>query len=175
MKLQSPALALMVVCIPWVGQVAASPVAQEEHRAEQAPGVRIERADPAPAAERRRRLSRWTELYESRLGPLRGEADVLFEALERSSLAASALLCEGVLQSASEVDRRGLFSSSEIRVDRVLFGSLERFHAGASQCLAGRYLKAYQLLDEARAGLGWIDRVLASRLRPPIPLRGLAD
>lgn len=140
---------------------------------EQAPGVRIERADPAPAAERRRRLAAWRELYLERLRPLRGASDGLFEALGRSSLTHSAAHCERLAELAAGVDREGLFSSSEVNMDRVLFGSLERFESGAAECLAGRVLKAYRLLHEAQAGLEWIDRRLASRLRPPIPLRGL--
>lgn len=165
-------LALASPSRPWA---AGAPQSPGTSTPEQPPGIRIERADPGPAAERRRRLSAWRELYRTRLEGLRRESEGLFAALERSSLAASALHCERVLHSASKVDRRGLFSSSDIRLDRVLFGSLRRFEAGSAECLTGRYLEAYQLLHEAQAGLLWIDRRLVSRLRAPVPLLGLGE
>ena len=149
------------------------PATEEADDHELAPGVRIERADPGRHAESRRRLSIWRELYGKRLEPLRAEVARLFSALERSSLMASAVHCDRISRSVSEVGRQGLFSSSEPRLDRVLFGSLERFEAGSSACLAGRYVEAFRLLQEAWAGLGWIDRHLESRLRPRIPLPGL--
>lgn len=55
----------------------------------------------------------------------------------------------------------------------MLFGSLERYRAGAAECLAGRFLSSYRLLLEARAGLEWVDGRIERRLRPPVRLRGL--
>jgi hypothetical protein len=168
------ALALAWLC-PSAGRTAQSTDEVRVPSPELAPGIRIERADPGPAAERRRRLAAWRELYMKRLGPLREESDGLFGALESSSLAASVAHCERLAGKAREVDRRSLFSSPDVRIDRVLFGSLERFVAGAARCAAGRYLEAYTLLHEARAGLRWIDHRIARGLRPPVPLAGLGD
>jgi len=170
------AVALALAGLPWMpARADQQPNDRDGGAFEQAPGVHIEKADPGPAAERRRRLEVWRVLYLERLRFLRAECDGLFGALERSSLASSAAHCERLASSASKVDRRGLFSSSDVRIDRVLFGSLERFAAGAQECLGGRYLRAYELLHEARAGLRWIDRRVASGLRPPIPLPGLGE
>ncbi len=140
----------------------------------QAPGVRIERVAPTPdAAAARVRLRQWRRLYLDRLSALRRSATLLFAELERSSLATLTDRCGDLLATVAAVDRAALFPSTEVEIDRVLFGSLERFRAGAGECLAGRFLSAYRLLVEARAGLEWVDRRVDRRLSAPVPLPGL--
>ena len=141
---------------------------------EMAPGVYIERAAPDPRAlELRRRLKAWRPVYREQMAPVRGAHAELETALERSSLASSIGRCLHLLRVVSAVDRRLLFSSSDVRLDRVLFGALERYEAGASACLVGRFLRAHSLLEEAGAGLAWADRRLERELGEPIRLRGL--
>lgn len=138
------------------------------------PGVHIERASPGPEAEAARaRLIEWHRLYVDRLAALRRSAARLFAELERSSLATLTDRCTTLLERVGEVDRAALFPSTDVDLDRVLFGSLERYRAGAAECLAGRFLSSYRLLLEARAGLEWVDGRIERRLRPPVRLRGL--
>lgn len=104
---------------------------------------------------------------------MRRSSERLFSDLERSSLAAVSFRCRELRRSVERVDRDGLFGSGEVELDRMLFGALERYRVGAGECLAGRYLRAYRLLVEARTGFEWVDRRVRRRLRPPVPLRGL--
>lgn len=150
---------------PAIGQGAAA--------GEPASGVRIEGAPPEADAARRTRLLAWSELYRQRLEPVRLSARALFAELERSSLAVLGARCRELGASVKRIDRRGLFASGDVELDRMLFGSLERYRAGAGKCLAGRYLEAYRLLIEARVGFEWVDRRVERSLRPPVPLRGL--
>jgi hypothetical protein len=137
------------------------------------PTIRIERVDPGEIERRRARLAAWQPVYRERLNAPREALAALFEALESSSLSASTDHCKRVVRRVRGIDRRGLFPTPEVAFDRVLYGSLQRLAAGAGECHAGRYLVGYRLLREGEAGLAWLDRRLASRLRERIPLRGL--
>lgn len=157
-----------------VGSAAEPADSDESETGQLAPGVRIERVAPdADAETARARLRAWRTVYSNRLAALRRSAGALFSELERSSLATLTDSCRDLLARAGEVDRRGLFASADVELDRMLFGSLERFRAGSAECLAGRYFSAYRLLLEATTGLAWIDRRIERRLRPPVRLRGL--
>lgn len=143
---------------------------------ELAPGVSIERSAPNPEAEaRRQRLREWHRVYLDSLAPLRRAVGVLFTSLERSSLASLKGRCQAIRDRVEAVDRATLFPSSQVGIDRVLYGSLERFRAAAIECLAARNLGAYRLLLEARAGLEWVDQRLEIELTPPVRLPGLSE
>ncbi len=138
------------------------------------PGMRIERPPPHGAsAEGLSRLQEWRQLYSARLAAVRRSAQVLFSELEQSSLATLGDRCRSLVAQVGEVDRRGLFRSGDEQLDRMLYGSLERYREGAAECLAGRYLVAYRLLVEAHAGFEWVDRRVDRRLRPSVRLPGL--
>lgn len=177
--LGAPMVLLAVLCGPASGTPAPRAErlpdkASDQTAGELAPGVRIERARPdRETTAAHRRLRSWRELYGQRLLRLRAATGRLFDELEGSSLAALSDRCREIGRAVGRVDRRGLFASGDVELDRVLFGALERFRAGAAECVGGRYLNAYRLLVEARMGLVWVDRRIEHRLRPTVPLVGL--
>ncbi len=143
---------------------------------ELAPGVRIERPPPDPALEaRREQLRAWHRIYTESLAPLRRAVLELFEGLESSSLSSLKARCLAIRDRVAGLDREVLFPSSDVALDRVLYGALERFRAAANECLAGRNLGGYRLLLEARAGVEWVDRRLEIELAPRVRLPGLVD
>ncbi len=143
--------------------------------ADDAPEVRIERAPPRPEDQRRlEHLRAWRDIYRARLAATRGAAENLFTELESRSLSALGHRCRELVARVAEIDRTGLFGSGDVELDRMVFGALERFRVGASDCLAGRFLSSYKLLLEAHTGLEWADERVAWLLRPPVRLRGLS-
>ncbi len=141
---------------------------------ELAPGVRIERAEPNPETlARRARLVEWRPLFERRLAPLRASLARLFESLVHSSLETLVDHCQAILTLERAVERDGLFSSADVAIDRMVYGSLERLRAGGRDCEADRYLSAFHRLSEARSGFEWVDRRIERALRPPVRLPGL--
>lgn len=138
------------------------------------PGISIRRApDSDVLSTRLEQLRVWRLWFSKEISPVRQSSAELFAALQSSSLASERALCRELHQATRQVDRALLLPSPEVRIDRILVGVLERYRAGAEECLVARYLLAFRLFEEARAGLSWIDRHLERRFRPPIPLPGL--
>ena len=140
-----------------------------------APGIWILRSPEEDQASRRARVRQWNGIFESELRRVRSAFAALFVALERSSLATESERCPRLAQEVTAVRRALLLPSPEVRLDRVLVGSLERLESGAIECVAGRYLLSYRLMEEGRAGLDWIENRVARSLREPIVLPGLSD
>lgn len=140
------------------------------------PGISIRRAPPVgKASAQLERLRIWSPRFRKEISPVRRSSTELFVALESSSLASQRVLCRQLHQATRQVDRTLLLPSPEVPIDRILVGVLERYRAGAEECLVARFLLAFRLFEEARAGLSWIDRHLDRRLRPPIPMSGLEN
>lgn len=148
----------------------------ESSPSQRGPGISIRRAPPSGTTSvQLDQLRIWKPRFREEISPMRRSSAELFLALESSSLDSQRVLCRKLHQATRQVDRTVLLPSPEVRLDRVLVGVLERYRAGAEECLIARYLLAFRLFEEARAGLRWIDSHLDHRLRPPIPMPGLED
>lgn len=171
-----PFLAATIVLALSQAMAESSPAQSRDGPSEssETPGISIQRAPPSDRLSAQlEQLRIWSPLFGKEISPVRQSSSELFAALESSSLASQQVLCRELYQATRQVDRALLLPSPEVRIDRILVGVLERYRAGAEECLVARYLLAFRLFEEARAGLSWIDHHLARRFRPPIPMPGL--